>query len=394
VTVHVAPAAPLLLHVFPSFGIGGVPIRIAGILNHFGRGFRHGIVALDGDEACRRRLSPGLAVTMHKVAAEKGHPFGTLKRYRAALATIRPDLLLTYNWGAIEWGMANWLLPICPHVHLESGFGPEEAHRQARRRVLARRLVLKRCKALVVPSLELVRLAREVWRVDPAIVRHIPNGVDCARFAAPAAGVSPGFVKRPGEKIVGTVAPLRPEKNLKRLIDAFAAARTSGPARLVIVGDGFERKALEGRARERGIAERVVFTGNMEAPENVLAAFDIFALSSDTEQMPNSLLQAMAAGRAVAAVDVGDVKHLVAPGNRDFVVPADTPALTRAIETLLADDRRRADLGEDNRAHVRARYDQRRMFAAYGELFRSLLPTRPGMPLATDASFITDNHSG
>ena len=393
-TVHVAPAAPLLLHVFPSFGIGGVPIRIAGILNHFGRGFRHGIVALDGDDACRRRLRPGLAVTMHKVAANKGNPIGALKRYRAALTTIRPDLLLTYNWGAIEWGMANWLMPVCPHVHLESGFGPEEVHGQARRRVMVRRLVLKRCKALVVPSLELVRLARDVWRVNPAIVRHIPNGVDCARFAGPAAGAAAGFVKRPGERIVGMVAPLRPEKNLARLIDAFAAARTSWPARLVIVGDGVERKALEARARERGIAERVVFTGHMESPENVLGALDIFALSSDTEQMPNSLLQAMAAGRAVAAVDVGDVKHLVAPANRDFIVPANAPALTGAIETLLADDSRRAGIGEDNRAHVRARYDQRRMFAAYGELFRSLLPTRPGSPLAADASFLTDNHTG
>jgi glycosyltransferase involved in cell wall biosynthesis len=110
--------------------------------------------------------------------------------------------------------------------------------------------------------------------------------------------------------------------------------------------------------------------------------------------MPNALLQAMAAGRAVASVDVGDVRHLVAPANRDFVVPADTRALTGAIEALLADDGRRSRLGEDNRAHVRARYDQRRMFAAYGELFRSLLPTRPGSPMATDASLITDNHSG
>jgi glycosyltransferase involved in cell wall biosynthesis len=279
-------------------------------------------------------------------------------------------------------------------VHLESGFGPEEARGQAPRRVLARRLVLKRCRALVVPSLELARLAREEWRVNPAIIRHIPNGVDCARFAKPAADADPGFVKRRGEKIVGTLAPLRPEKNLGRLIDAFAEVRSAAPARLVIAGDGVERARLEQRVRERGIAERVVFTGNIEAPENVLGCFDVFALSSDTEQMPNALLQAMAAGRAVAAVDVGDVKHLLAPANRDFVVPADTRALGGAIETLLADDGQRARLGEDNRAHVRARYDQRRMFAAYGELFRSLLPLRPGSPLAMDASLITDNQFG
>mgnify|MGYP001600503755 CR=1 FL=1 len=393
-TVHVAPAAPLLLHVFPSFGIGGVPIRISGILNHFGRGFRHAIVALDGDETCRRRLRPELAVSMHKVAVDKGRPLGNLWRFRAALSALGPDLLLTYNWGAIEWGMANWLFPVCPHVHLESGFGPDEAHGQARRRVLVRRMVLTRSRALVVPSRELVRLARDVWRVDPAIVRHIPNGVDCERFAAPAKGAAAGFKKLPGERIVGTVAPLRPEKNLARLIDAFASVRAPAPTRLVIVGDGVERARLEQRARDRGVADRVVFTGNLEAPEQVLGSFDVFALSSDTEQMPNSLLQAMAAGRAVASVDVGDVRHLVAPANRDFVVDADTRTLARAIEMLLADDGLRAALGEDNRAHVRARYDQRRMFAAYGELFRSLLPARPESHRATGASLFADNHSG
>ena len=60
---------------------------------------------------------------------------------RSVLGRLRPDLLLTYNWGAIEWAIAN-RLPRLPHLHMEDGFGPEERDRQLPRRVLARRLLL------------------------------------------------------------------------------------------------------------------------------------------------------------------------------------------------------------------------------------------------------------
>ena len=85
---------------------------------------------------------------------------------------------------------------------------------------------------------------------------------------------------------------------------------TSLPVRLVIAGDGAERATLEQFAQELGISDRVVFTGHM-LPEAVLGSFDVFALSSDTEQMPNAVLEAMAARLPVASVDVGDVKDMV-----------------------------------------------------------------------------------
>ena len=119
--------------------------------------------------------------------------------------------------------------------------------------------------------------------------------------------------------MIGTVAPLRPEKNIGRLLRAFAVLECSRPLRLVVAGDGGERGSLERLAAGLGIADRVIFTGQV-APESVLGTFDIFAMSSDTEQMPNALLEAMAASRAIAAVDVGDVKSIVCEDNREFIV--------------------------------------------------------------------------
>jgi glycosyltransferase involved in cell wall biosynthesis len=102
----------------------------------------------------------------------------------------------------------------------------------------------------------------------------------------------------------------------------------------------------------------------------VLGAFDVFALSSDTEQMPNALLEAMAAGRAVAAVDVGDVKTILCEKNRLFVTPRDDDAAFAAsLSRLLGDPPKRIALGRANRERVMAAFSQSRMFAAYSHIF-------------------------
>jgi len=200
-------------------------------------------------------------------------------------------------------------------------------------------------------------------------VRYVPNGVDVARFSSSAPDVSVGFARRPDELVIGTVAPLRPEKNIGRLLRTFATLDTSITARLVVSGDGIERRGLEQLAEELNISDRVVFTGQV-TPEAVLGTFDIFALSSDTEQMPNALLEAMAASRAVAAVNVGDVKSIVCEDNREFVVPRDDgPAFAAAIAKLLRDPEKRRALGLKNRERVVAAFSQERMFAAYSEIF-------------------------
>jgi glycosyltransferase involved in cell wall biosynthesis len=265
--------------------------------------------------------------------------------------------------------MACRLVPISRHIHIEAGFSQREADTQIFRRVLFRRWALVRCAQVVVPSRRLERLACEVWRLPRDRVKYVPNGVDVARFASAPRDVHPGFRRRPDELIVGTVAPLRPEKNIGRLLRVFAALEYSLPVRLLVAGEGIERDMLRRQAGELGIADRVIFTGHV-APEKVLGTFDIFALSSDTEQMPNALLEAMAASRAVAAVDVGDVRSIVCEENRDFVVERDDRrAFAGAVTTLLRDPEKRHTLGVRNRERVVSAFSQDRMFAAYSEIF-------------------------
>jgi L-malate glycosyltransferase len=360
---------PHFVHVFPSFGVGGVPLRMARVINHFGARLRHTVISLDDNLEAAQSFVGDLDVRLMAAGRERRGLVRTVLESAAALRRLRPDLLITYNWGAIEWAMANRLRPVARHMHFEAGFGKEEADSQLPHRVMFRRWALARCVKVVVPSRMLEDFAHKVWKLPAKQVAYIPNGVDVGRFADPVRDGIRGFTRRPGELVVGTVAPLRPEKNIGRLLRVFASLDPSLPARLVIAGDGAEQQTLTRLAGEFGVAERVIFTGWV-APEAVLGTFDIFALSSDTEQMPNALLEAMAASRAVAAVDVGDVKSILCEDNRHFVAARDDEgAFAAALSRLLRDPAKRIELGRRNHERVVAAFSQARMFTAYSLIF-------------------------
>ncbi len=347
---------PVLLSVFATFAVGGPQVRFAAIANHLGRRVRHLVVAMDGNTACAERLDPSLDLSFPDVDIIRRSHTANLQRFRAMLAAWQPSLLVTHNWGSIDWAVAR-LFTSLPHIHIADGFGPEERATQIPRRVWTRRMVL-RDSTIVVPSRTLERIARESWLLSD--VRYVPNGIDLAHLAAPIRAER-------AVPVIGTVAALRPEKNLSRLIGACARLRR--PFRLVIAGEGPERPKLQALANELGMGEKVEFPGYVADPAPLYAGLDVVAMSSDTEQMPLCVLEAMASGLAVAATDVGDIAAMLASENREFVVPQDEGLLSIALDRLLASPALRASLGAANRAKAEAEFDQQAMFAAYAKLF-------------------------
>jgi glycosyltransferase involved in cell wall biosynthesis len=279
------------------------------------------------------------------------------------LHELQPSLLITSNWGSIEWAIANFK-PLVRHVHMEDGFGPEERSSQLRRRVLTRRLALRR-STVVLPSHTLQHIARHTWKLNPQQLRYIPNGVDLGSPNAPDAKALPW--KNDNLPVIGTVAVLRGEKNIPRLLRAFA--KLTIPARLVIVGDGPARQSLEALSQELAVADRVHFVGHVSGPQFLYRHFDLFALSSDTEQMPLSVLEAMAAALPVASTDVGDVRQMLSTENDRFVVPCDDDALATSLGLLLSDAILRQTIGAANQTKARAEYDAEKMFRMHRALW-------------------------
>lgn len=317
---------------------------------------------MDGVTDARERLATGLDVSFPRIEMSKGDLLGNLRRFRRFLKTLAPTTMLTHNFGSIEWAMAN-RRQVVSHLHVEDGFGPEERQAQLPRRVWLRRVFLHR-RPVILPSENLTRIARTIWRLRTDDTHYVPNGVDVGRFGRLTAtyqwaGTGP---------VIGTVAALRPEKNIGRLIRAFALVCKQHPARLVLIGDGTERTELQRLVATLGLTDRVCFEGHDPQPDIKLASFDIFAMSSDTEQMPISLLEAMATGLPVAATAVGDIKTMVPSVSHPFVTSCDDAALAASLLCLVADPTLRQRVGEANRARVAESYSQAKMLNRWSDL--------------------------
>jgi glycosyltransferase involved in cell wall biosynthesis len=237
-----------------------------------------------------------------------------------------------------------------------------------RRRNLYRRAALKAAARVIVPSTGLEAIALGPWALPREKVLRIANGIDTAAFAAPP---DPGvlrLIKRKGERWIGTLAGLRPVKRLPQLVEAMAGLPEQW--HLVICGEGPEREAIAARADALKVSHRVHLPGAVADPARVMGLFDIFALSSASEQFPLAVVEAMAAGLPVAAPDVGDVREMVAPPNRAYIsVPGDTQALAAMLHELAADPALRARLGAANRERARSHFDAAQMIAAYREAY-------------------------
>ncbi len=365
---------PSILHVLPTFGVGGIQVRLATTIDKLGDRYRHLILALDNNHRCQTRISNKMSFQLvrdhentRNVALHVARAVRYLKRHT-------PDLLITYNWGTIDWAMASALVRRCPHIHFEDGFGIEEADRQLVRRALTRAVVLRMADRIVVPSKTLSTLATKVWKLKPEQVTYIPNGVNVADYAETAAAVGTCRSNGQGPLIVGTIAPLRPEKNIELLLATFAELNHAQDIRLYIVGDGTERQRLEAHANSLNVCDHTVFHGLVDDIRQVLADFDVFALTSRTEQMPISILQAMAAAKPIVALDTGDIKEMVSPENIEYITPkGDQRSLVAALSALLQDADARRRIGAANRARVHDNYPEHQMVQAYRKLFDGLL---------------------
>ena len=365
-----------ILHLHSSFDAGGKELRCVQLINAFGREFEHAIVSGDPERrSAAAGLDPRIRVVWPNFPPLSGKPWPSrLKKLAAAMAGY--DLVCTYNWGAMDAVLAHTMFAdvfrLAPLVHHEDGFNEDEADGLKPSRNFYRRIALGRCSALVVPSRTLERIALETWYQPRSKVRLIPNGIDTARMARKQKrDALPRVIKHKGELWVGTLAGLRKVKNLPALVRAFRALPE--PWQLVIVGEGPERAAILAEAEACGLEHRVHLPGFVADPAKAVGLFDLFALSSVSEQFPISVVEAMAAGLPVAAPRVGDIASMVATENGPFLVaPGDEEGLAVSLAALAEDADLRLRIGEANRAKARADYDQNRMIERYDALYRGL----------------------
>ena len=374
-----AQPIPKVLHCHSTFGAGGKELRAVQLINAFGDQLHHTIISDDREQmGARAYLDRGVTVDFPDFPSLTGLPMpGRLVAIAKAIADY--DLVLTYNWGAMDVVMVHTIFAdafkLPPLIHHEDGFNEDEAHALKPRRNWYRRIGLSRASHVVVPSQTLEDIAQTHWKCPPLQLQRIANGIDTRAFArAPKRGAL-RLVKRGGEYWVGTLAGLRPVKQLQLLVRA--AAQMPPDWHLVIIGDGPQKDAIRAEADALDISHRVHLPGAVTDPASVIGLFDIFALSSQSEQFPLSVVEAMAASLPVVAPDIGDVKTMVAPPNQRFIAPSNDPdALAAPLIELAANPGLRRELGRANRDKARAQFDRSAMIEAYRALYFGAIEPR------------------
>jgi glycosyltransferase involved in cell wall biosynthesis len=355
-----------VLHVVPGLLPGGMELMMAQVI----RGlpdleFRHTIACLRGHAQIAPRLPPQTAI--HCLRSRPNEP-QLPARIAAIIRKVRPDVIHARNWGAWPDTAVGRLMVWRPPPLVFSFHGLGRAGYMPLRRRIASRILARMTTSLFTVAEASRRVLVEHFGLPARRVAIIPNGVDTARFA-------PGPPRPGGGRfIVGTVGNLRAVKNHALLLRACAALRAGGvDLEVRIAGEGEERPCLETLARELGLTDRCRLAGLVSDVPAFLRGLDLFVLSSDSEQHPNALIEAMASGLPCASTRVGSVEEILEGGRAGLIVsPGDRPALTAAIRSLAQDAPRRRELAQKARRRACEGYGLERMVRSYADLYNGL----------------------
>jgi glycosyltransferase involved in cell wall biosynthesis len=359
-----------IAHVLSSFNLGGQE-RVALELARLQRAAGHRVLALSLSSATEGPLAELFHDADVKTAsvAKRGPSFDpTLAvRLAQALAQAGVEVVHTHNPHALVYGSPGAALAGAACVHTKHGVNPDSA-----RRMWLRRAASKMVDAYVAVTPTLARVALAEHECEPSQLQVIPNGIDTARFRPDLEArrhVRAQLGIADNAWVVGTVGRLAPEKNQGMLIDAMGPMLD--PRRhLVIVGDGPEREALVARAKATLRPELVHLTGARADVEQLMSAFDVFVLTSESEGLPLVLLEAMAAGLPVLSTAVGGVPDLVEDQLTGFLVePSKPTALMTKLIWLSTRPQKALDAASTARSRVLERHSTERMSSDYEALY-------------------------
>jgi glycosyltransferase involved in cell wall biosynthesis len=230
----------------------------------------------------------------------------------------------------------------------------------------------------------IARAVRDEDRIDPARVIVIPNFVEESAFTAPPAETVGQWRRELGltgdERVVGIIASLQALKDHASLIRAIASLAPRWPTlRLVIVGDGEMRAQLSSLVAELGVGDRVIFAGLRPRSPSFHYLFELSVLCSFTEGFPNSVVEAMAAGRPVVATRVGGIPDALVDGETGILVAPGSPSeLAAALERLLKAPEEARAMGARGREQARERFLVSRVVPKLESTYETLLSGAKG----------------
>ena len=363
-----SPPLNTVLHTEASWGLGGQEIRLVAEARWL---LDHGWGALVACQPGSRLMAEARAVEIPVVAVKMRNPFDLLAVKDLRRLMRARGVRLVHTHSSID----SWVATIAA----KSLALPVVRSRHVSIPILRRRGLVYHLADRIIASGEAVGGVVRAAGVRAQKIVSIPAGVDTRRFHAGVSGKAVRDELSLTGPVVGLVAMLRGSKGHRFFLDAAREVLRAMPeTRFLIVGDGIGYRDVKARVSDMGLERAVIMTGFRRDIPEVMAALDVLVLPSVKSEATSQVIpQALAVGTAVVATATGGIPEIIRDGETGWLVPpADSPALARAILSLLSDPPRARSMAAAGQALVLARYTVDEMMARTTRVYRELIETR------------------
>lgn len=378
---------PLVAHVIFRLDVGGLENGLINLINRIPpERFRHVIVSLTDYSSFRERIKRAdvPVFALHKPPGN--NPAIYVKLWRL-LRQLRPDIVHTRNLAALDALVPAALSGVRVRIHGEHGRDVDDLDGTNTRRQLVRKFFRPFINRYITVSQDLDSYLQQKIGVPASRITQIYNGVDAERFRpAGASGdrIPHADFSSPGKFVIGCVGRMQSVKDPVTLARAFVQVMQEMPGakqklRLVMIGDGPLRAAVNAVLTEAGVEQYAWLPGERDDVANIMRGFDLFVLPSLAEGISNTILEAMSTGLPVIATAVGGNSELVQAGVTGALVPRDDPqSMAREIR-IYAES---ADLchrqGIEARNAIERKFGMDAMADAYMAVYENLLARNAG----------------
>jgi len=378
---------PVVAHVLHRLYLAGAEVLAAALARRLGERFTFLFLCLDEIGPLGAQLA-GEGFTVVDLKRKPGIDLSVGRRMKQLTREHRIDLLHAHQYtpffySALSRGLRGGFTGRPPILFTEHGRHYPDPRKL--KRIAVNKLLLRPGDRVTAVGRFVKRALVDKEGIRDSRIEVIYNGIDGDTFTPDATGQLRATVRgelgiAADQPVVLQVARFHPVKDHATAVRAFAAAKAqmSGqPPLLLLAGEGELKADIETLASQLGIADAVRFLGVRGDVPRLMAAADVFMLSSLSEGVSVTLLEAMGAGLPIAATDVGGNSEVVAANESGLLSPrGDAQGLGRNLVTLLRDAGLRRRMGEGGRARLLQTFTQDRMHERYAELYDELASVR------------------
>lgn len=361
-----------IIHILDSLNIGGLENGIVNLINGSDDNeFIHEICCLKRSGAAAKRIKKNIKI--YELNKKEGNDWGLYYRLVKLIKRAKPDIIHTRNWGAIDGLIAAKIAGVKKIIHGEHGWNNCDPKGMNKKRRIIRKGLSVHVDRFIAVSHDLGSWLRESCWIKSEKISTIINGVDVEKYNPKGDGKRiRSVLGLKDEVILGTVGRLDPIKNFDILIQAFSELKYGrNKVKLLIAGEGKERKKLERIASETGVKDRVVFLGERDDLSNIYKIMDVFILPSRNEGISNTILEAMATGIPVIAAKVGGNVELIEHNITGLLVsPESADAIKKALSFYLTHPEIMKEQGRNARNKAVTNFSLSKMINDYSMIYK------------------------